>query len=106
MSVINILMQLRKVCNHPNMFEERPTVSSFRMEGIKFITASLVNEAIKYDPYRVSYCLLISNDYMGVSSSVSGLIREILKSKESRKHQICPSNLKMAFFFLITNFST
>jgi len=29
MSVINVLMQLRKVCNHPNLFEPRPTVSPF-----------------------------------------------------------------------------
>ncbi|CAB4065314.1 Helicase ssl-1,Helicase swr-1,E1A-binding protein p400,Helicase SRCAP,Probable ATP-dependent helicase PF08_0048,Helicase domino,Protein PHOTOPERIOD-INDEPENDENT EARLY FLOWERING 1,Helicase SWR1,Helicase swr1 [Lepeophtheirus salmonis] len=29
LSVINILMQLRKVCNHPNLFEPRPTVSPF-----------------------------------------------------------------------------
>jgi E1A-binding protein p400 len=27
MSVINILMQLRKVCNHPDLFESRPIVS-------------------------------------------------------------------------------
>lgn len=31
LSVINILMQLRKVCNHPNMFEVRPTISPFQM---------------------------------------------------------------------------
>ncbi|EEB07486.1 SNF2 family helicase Swr1 [Schizosaccharomyces japonicus yFS275] len=29
MSIINCLMQLRKVCNHPNLFEERPIVTSF-----------------------------------------------------------------------------
>uniref|UniRef100_A0A183IH08 Helicase domino n=1 Tax=Soboliphyme baturini TaxID=241478 RepID=A0A183IH08_9BILA len=27
MSVINVLMQLRKVCNHPNLFEQRPIIS-------------------------------------------------------------------------------
>ena len=31
MSVINILMQLRKVCNHPDLFEPRPIVSPFSM---------------------------------------------------------------------------
>jgi SNF2 family DNA or RNA helicase len=29
LSVINVLMQLRKVCNHPNLFEPRPTISPF-----------------------------------------------------------------------------
>ncbi|PWN38704.1 hypothetical protein IE81DRAFT_295935 [Ceraceosorus guamensis] len=31
LSVINVLMQLRKVCNHPDLFEERPIVTSFAM---------------------------------------------------------------------------
>jgi helicase SRCAP/SWR1 len=31
MSIINCLMQLRKVCNHPDLFETRPIVSSFAM---------------------------------------------------------------------------
>uniref|UniRef100_A0A2M4A008 Putative chromatin remodeling complex wstf-iswi small subunit n=1 Tax=Anopheles triannulatus TaxID=58253 RepID=A0A2M4A008_9DIPT len=51
LSVINVLMQLRKVCNHPNMFEERPTISPFRMEGISFKTASLVYNMCNYDPF-------------------------------------------------------
>ncbi|XP_055631475.1 helicase domino isoform X2 [Toxorhynchites rutilus septentrionalis] len=51
LSVINVLMQLRKVCNHPNMFEERPTISPFRMEGISFRTASLVYNMLNYDPF-------------------------------------------------------
>jgi helicase SWR1 len=29
LSVINVLMQLRKVCNHPDLFEVRPIVTSF-----------------------------------------------------------------------------
>jgi E1A-binding protein p400 len=32
MSVINILMQLRKVCNHPDLFESRPIVSPFTIQ--------------------------------------------------------------------------
>ncbi|ORX45692.1 hypothetical protein DM01DRAFT_1386494 [Hesseltinella vesiculosa] len=31
LSIINTLMQLRKVCNHPDLFEERPIVTSFTM---------------------------------------------------------------------------
>ncbi|XP_035738518.1 helicase domino-like isoform X2 [Vespa mandarinia] len=52
LSVINVLMQLRKVCNHPNLFEVRPTVSPFQMEAIEFITASLVWNALDYDPFK------------------------------------------------------
>ncbi|KAK8113778.1 SWR1-DEAH-box protein- putative RNA helicase [Apiospora kogelbergensis] len=32
-SVINCLMQLRKVCNHPDLFVERPIMTSFRQRG-------------------------------------------------------------------------
>ncbi|XP_017885705.1 helicase domino isoform X2 [Ceratina calcarata] len=52
LSVINVLMQLRKVCNHPNLFEVRPTISPFQMEAIEFVTASLVWGALDYDPFK------------------------------------------------------
>ena len=54
LSVINVLMQLRKVCNHPNLFEVRPTISPFQMEGITYETASLVMSALDYNPFKVS----------------------------------------------------
>jgi len=56
MSVINILMQLRKVCNHPDLFDPRPTVSPFRMDAIVFTTASLILRALDRDPIKVG-CL-------------------------------------------------
>lgn len=33
LSIINCLMQLRKVCNHPDLFETRPITTSFAMAG-------------------------------------------------------------------------
>ncbi|BFZ18188.1 hypothetical protein BsWGS_21227 [Bradybaena similaris] len=50
MSVINILMQLRKVCNHPDLFDPRPIVSPFKMDGIVFTTASLATRILEHDP--------------------------------------------------------
>ncbi|KAK3916242.1 Helicase domino [Frankliniella fusca] len=52
LSVINVLMQLRKVCNHPNLFEARPTISPFQMEGIDYVTASLVCNVLDYDVWK------------------------------------------------------
>nr|CAD7588966.1 unnamed protein product [Timema genevievae] len=52
LSVINVLMQLRKVCNHPNLFEVRPIISPFQMECITYRTASLVYSALDYDPLK------------------------------------------------------
>ena len=52
LSVINILMQLRKVCNHPNLFDPRPTVSPLMTEPLTYETASLVTTALDYDPLK------------------------------------------------------
>lgn len=54
MSVINVLMQLRKVCNHPDLFEPRPIHSPFVTEGICFVTASLVLRALDPEPFKVT----------------------------------------------------
>ncbi|KAG2230437.1 SNF2 family N-terminal domain-containing protein [Thamnidium elegans] len=42
LSIINCLMQLRKVCNHPDLFEERPILTSFAMnDDILYLGQSL-----------------------------------------------------------------
>ncbi|XP_020085595.1 protein PHOTOPERIOD-INDEPENDENT EARLY FLOWERING 1-like isoform X2 [Ananas comosus] len=40
--MISIIMQLRKVCNHPDLFEGRPIISSFDMAGIDMQLSSSV----------------------------------------------------------------
>ncbi|XP_058207569.1 protein PHOTOPERIOD-INDEPENDENT EARLY FLOWERING 1 isoform X1 [Rhododendron vialii] len=40
--MISVIMQLRKVCNHPDLFEGRPIVSSFDMNGIEVQLSSSV----------------------------------------------------------------
>ena len=52
LSVINVLMQLRKVCNHPNLFEVRPTVSPFRMDQISMTVPSMIYNIVQYDPLK------------------------------------------------------
>ena len=43
-------MQLRKVCNHPNLFDPRPTVSPFIDQGFVYSIPSLINSVIDYQP--------------------------------------------------------
>lgn len=50
MSVINILMQLRKVCNHPNLFDPRPVVSPFYADPVRFSFPSLAARALEKRP--------------------------------------------------------
>ncbi|XP_017779332.1 PREDICTED: helicase domino isoform X2 [Nicrophorus vespilloides] len=52
LSVINVLMQLRKVCNHPNLFEVRPTISPFHCEGILEHIPSIIYSALSYDVWK------------------------------------------------------
>jgi SNF2 family DNA or RNA helicase len=42
MGMMNVLMQLRKVCNHPDLFEPRPVVTSFVSESLSFAVPSCV----------------------------------------------------------------
>ncbi|KAM8962416.1 helicase SRCAP [Pelodytes ibericus] len=52
MSVINILMQLRKVCNHPNLFDPRPIHSPFITSAIHYAAPSLVLQALQRHPLQ------------------------------------------------------
>lgn len=49
LSVINVLMQLRKVCNHPNLFEPRPTISPFMMSSLAYKIPGLVTTPLDYN---------------------------------------------------------
>ncbi|KAG7492996.1 hypothetical protein MATL_G00021200 [Megalops atlanticus] len=69
MSVINILMQLRKVCNHPNLFDPRPIHSPFITPPILFSTASLVQHALDTSPFKC--CDLSMFDLVGLEGRVS-----------------------------------
>ncbi|KAG7280654.1 hypothetical protein CRUP_023273, partial [Coryphaenoides rupestris] len=69
MSVINILMQLRKVCNHPNLFDPRPIQSPFITKPIVFHTASLVQGALEVSPLK--RCDLSTFDLVGLEGRVS-----------------------------------
>jgi hypothetical protein len=43
LGIMNCLMQLRKVCNHPDLFEPRPIVSAFdALPGLELAVPSLV----------------------------------------------------------------
>uniref|UniRef100_A0A914CQ86 Uncharacterized protein n=1 Tax=Acrobeloides nanus TaxID=290746 RepID=A0A914CQ86_9BILA len=46
MSVLNIVMQLRKCCNHPNLFETRPVVSPFVINPLQI---SFPNAIVEYE---------------------------------------------------------
>merc|ERR1719341_497308 len=50
LSVINVLMQLRKCCNHPNLFEPRPTISPLVATPVQVKLPSRVSRLLTYQP--------------------------------------------------------
>ena len=59
MSVINILMQLRKVCNHPDLFESRPIVSplSIPKKYISYEIPKLIDQIELKHPWLALHSL-------------------------------------------------
>ncbi|OWM78962.1 hypothetical protein CDL15_Pgr003133 [Punica granatum] len=49
--MISVIMQLRKVCNHPDLFEGRPIISSFDMSGIDMQLSSSVCSVLSNGPF-------------------------------------------------------
>jgi len=47
MGMMSVLMQLRKVCNHPDLFEPRSVTTPFVMEPISMSTAACVVNAVE-----------------------------------------------------------
>lgn len=45
LSVINVLMQLRKVCNHPDLFEPRPVASPLQLPALRYRVPALAHVA-------------------------------------------------------------
>ncbi|CAH9068505.1 unnamed protein product [Cuscuta epithymum] len=49
--MISVIMQLRKVCNHPDLFEGRPIVSSFDMSAIDIRLSSSICSMLMPRPF-------------------------------------------------------
>lgn len=47
MGMMNVLMQLRKVCNHPDLFEPRSVITPFILDPISLHVPSLVLNAVR-----------------------------------------------------------
>ena len=50
LSVINVLMQLRKCCNHPNLFEPRPTISPLVATPVQVKLPKKMTRLLSYQP--------------------------------------------------------
>lgn len=121
MSIINCLMQLRKVCNHPDLFVDRPIMTSFRMQR-SVATDFEVNEQLvrrkllAVQPMQVvslNFLNMIATQYEGMSSGDTDRIsqlsthRILLDLREAQKtrannahHPLDPASVKSNLVYL------
>uniref|UniRef100_A0A8C2E4C9 Snf2-related CREBBP activator protein n=1 Tax=Cyprinus carpio TaxID=7962 RepID=A0A8C2E4C9_CYPCA len=86
MSVINILMQLRKVCNHPNLFDPRPIQSPFITKAIVYSTASLVQRALETSPFE--RCDMSMFDLAGLEQRMTRYQADVFLPQRKVTHQL------------------
>ncbi|KAK7924238.1 helicase swr1 [Apiospora marii] len=65
-SVINCLMQLRKVCNHPDLFVERPIMTSFRQRGSVAADYEFTNRLVKDKLLAANPMSLVSLNFLNL----------------------------------------
>ncbi|MGH0114679.1 UNVERIFIED_CONTAM: hypothetical protein FKN15_033996 [Acipenser sinensis] len=51
-SVLHVLMQLQRICNHPDLVHPRTTRSAYVSAALQYTTPSLVLAALQYDPWK------------------------------------------------------
>ncbi|XP_073413127.1 E1A-binding protein p400 isoform X3 [Dendrobates tinctorius] len=83
-SVLHVLTQLQRICNHPDLVDPRPEHSSYACEALQYKTASLVLQVLEYDPWKNPdlslFCLL------GLENKMSRYEAQVLaKRRVTRK---------------------
>lgn len=121
LSIINCLMQLRKVCNHPDLFVDRPIMTSFRMEKSIVSDYNVTEQTVRsklltekpMSVVSLGFLNLIPTQHEGLSSSVADRInqlsshRALMDLREAQKtraqsayHSLDPSTVKSTVAFL------
>ncbi|KZO90599.1 hypothetical protein CALVIDRAFT_506667 [Calocera viscosa TUFC12733] len=85
LSVVNLLMQLRKICNHPDLFEVRPILTSFAMERTR---SAIANFEIKELLLRRK---MLADEDSQVDLGVLGLV--FTGNEELSSHVCCDTGL-------------
>ncbi|KKY36346.1 putative helicase swr-1 [Diaporthe ampelina] len=121
LSIINCLMQLRKVCNHPDLFVDRPIMTSFRMEKSVAadyeVTEQLVRKKLlAANPMKtvsLGFLNLVPTQHEDLSNTVAERVnqlsshRALMDLRETQRmrsqashHTLDPSTVKSTIGFL------
>ncbi|KAL2194036.1 SNF2 family N-terminal domain-containing protein [Corynascus similis CBS 632.67] len=121
MSIINCLMQLRKVCNHPDLFVDRPIMTSFRMQRSVASEYEIHEQVVRkkllavkpMEVVSLKFLNMIPTEYEGMSSTDADRIsqlsthRILLDLREAQKtrannayHALDPASVKSNLVYL------
>ncbi|XP_063820734.1 E1A-binding protein p400 isoform X2 [Pseudophryne corroboree] len=83
-SVLHVLTQLQRICNHPDLVDPRPSYSSYACDTLHYESASLVLRAMEYDPWKGKDLSLF--DLIGMENKMTRYEAQLLpKQKVTRK---------------------
>uniref|UniRef100_A0A8B9CHT9 E1A binding protein p400 n=1 Tax=Anser brachyrhynchus TaxID=132585 RepID=A0A8B9CHT9_9AVES len=83
-SVLHVLMQLQRICNHPDLINPRLSSTSYVSETLEYRTASLVLSALERDIWKESDLSLF--DLIGMENKMTHYEAQLLpKQKVTRK---------------------
>ncbi|KAI9835442.1 MAG: hypothetical protein M1819_002360 [Sarea resinae] len=83
-SIINCLMQLRKVCNHPDLFETRQIVTSFAMPKSVVADYEIKELLVRRRLLREDPMTLINFDFLNLTPTMNEKSSSILAYESSR----------------------
>lgn len=90
LSIINCLMQLRKVCNHPDLFVDRPIMTSLRMDKSVANNYDVLERLVRYKLLREDPMTKVN---FGVMNMVPTLHEHLSISETDRTKQLSAHDL-------------
>lgn len=84
LSIINCLMQLRKVCNHPDLFLDRPIMTSFPMEKSAITDFEIKDLLVRRKMFRQEPMTEVSLDFLNLVPAKHESLPGILASEINR----------------------
>lgn len=89
LSIINCLMQLRKVCNHPDLFLDRPIMTSFPMEKSAITDFEIEDLLVRRKMFREEPMTRVSLEFLNLvpvkHESLSGILASEINRLSARR---------------------
>ncbi|XP_075073344.1 E1A-binding protein p400-like isoform X2 [Mixophyes fleayi] len=83
-SVLHVLTQLQRICNHPDLVDPRSGYCSYACDMLHYETASLILRAMEYDPWKNTDLFLFN--LLGIENKMTRYEAQFLpKHKVTRK---------------------